>query len=1016
MTDFKLNCCELFERFPLYNYRTPEAVSETRSLFVLLIGYGPRLETILSEVLTNGQLLDTDLDVTVVNMSAKDSSASLMEKAPYLNHFARILADEDIIANPSDLDRLCTLRFETADLTPEAMPEILAKHNKSSYIMISADNDPRNHDIAKECSRFELNHDTLIAYVQQNDTGEIKVMSPTSDADSFDRVNETAYFERLEKIALNLHYAYTKSENERARVDQIIQEFREPYNYVSNIEAASHLRSKLLCCGITESSFADAAAKFSKLITACPETASKLSVLEHKRWMMEKLLDGYHQLENLDLIYSRRDIKTHSAADKWHSCLVSCDPTGASHITAEDWKLSEKNINAASLDALDRMSLRLRRKCGQLSRANHARVDELLTTIRVALNEHTTFSRDSLAAETRMEFAISQMYQQKKSALPLYEREFRALKTRIETENKTQAFLLNESLGLLDTALLPLKEFISYKDYKAADRNSVAMIPFVLSHKTRPALVKILSDKSFDNLFSTWKLEPDSVTFIGFAADPRELTRVRRQAEIVRDFISDAELTDKIHWHIIVPASFPDLERAKEELSPVWNCSVCSAEALTLSPVSATLDTILDSAVADYLDVTGADPLIARAAETIASRKNIPTLYVKDSAIHNLFGAPELEYPSPRKGMTVSEMFALSGAVIEDSEGSRLSDLSKNYEKFWQIAQSASSWNVFCEYITAAYNETEKPQKSFSIADPGAKNARASFILKADVAAALLPVMRELEELGYISKITISSESENLRNISFKAPGETTADNLRSGLIDLCSKYTSSSSFTLKKSSDRVRVILSDLSVRNLKLPEPEWEEYQQILTDLANCEILLNLTRDSDDMYSFQFASADVRNAFQMSGRVLEFYVYYSALLEGHFNDVNMGWKFLHTSSENSAENELDVICVKGVSALFISAKMVSAASLKTKLNYVLYEISILTDRFGVNAVPVLAAPRISRYETDDQGVRKLSNEARSALKRGVFLLGAEYFQSSAVLGKTLDQIMDGNTDIEQI
>lgn len=119
----------------------------------------------------------------------------------------------------------------------------------------------------------------------------------------------------------------------------------------------------------------------------------------------------------------------------------------------------------------------------------------------------------------------------------------------------------------------------------------------------------------------------------------------------------------------------------------------------------------------------------------------------------------------------------------------------------------------------------------------------------------------------------------------------------------------------------------------------------------------------------------------------------------------------FIGIASKGAAENEIDVICTKGTSSLFISAKMVNAKQLTTsnKLNYVLYKIVLLAERSGVNAKPVLAAPSLRQFTTDRQtGKRMYSPEVRLALSRGVYLLGRECFQDGA-LGKVLDNIMDG-------
>ena len=147
----------------------------------------------------------------------------------------------------------------------------------------------------------------------------------------------------------------------------------------------------------------------------------------------------------------------------------------------------------------------------------------------------------------------------------------------------------------------------------------------------------------------------------------------------------------------------------------------------------------------------------------------------------------------------------------------------------------------------------------------------------------------------------------------------------------------------------------------------------------------------------------------------MLEYYIYYSALLDAHFDDVEMGWHFQHSAAEDSADNELDIICTKGLSSLFISAKNVTAKKISddaSYLKYVIYEISLLADRFGINAKPALAMPEVDQFQFNDKTQEwEFSKEVKSAYSRGVYLLGKECFKGD-VLGEVLDRIADGRDD----
>lgn len=1013
ITDFKLSCCKLFDSFPLYHYRT-ESEGTTQKLNVLLMGYGSRMETILHEILTNGQLLDTDLSVTVVSPAAPGMCRSLQEKAPYLGHFVGIYLNYQPLSTPDESDRIAALHFDEARLTPENVPDLLLERCECNYIIISTGSDEKNLALAKACTEFIADQKTLIAYVQKRAAvEEIEVISPLTTLHPFGTEKEALYRKQLEQIAFNLHFVYEKSQNERARIPQILERFYEPYNYVSNMEAAVHIRSKLACCGIETDDQLEAAQKFHHLMTQQPDLVNQLSVLEHRRWMMEKLLQGYRQLEELNLIYSRRGVRTHSSEERWHCCLVSCDPTGQSRIRPEDWKNADKAGAMTHLDQLDQMSLRIHWKCAQISKTNRPHVLEMLQSIRSALTGHITFSENTLETEKQMELAISQMYQQKKSAIPLYEREWHTLKELISAEGMLQSTMLTEQLCLLNSALEPLIEYISKKDYKKADFHFIEKIPFVLTHKTILSMMKILSEKNADNLFSAWQLEPESMTFLGCAGQMTELEQLRQQADNILRFVKESGLSAQVSWHIIVPEFMGILKKDKKELFRKWDCILHAAPTLQAEHINTVTDEILSNLSVDLIDVSGSDRLLSRAAERSAEQKGIPLVYVRKGQILNLADAVQWEYPAPRKNMTVREMFSLSGAVLQAEEGSKLSDISALYEKFWNIANQTNLWSAFCSCVQEAFKNTPKPTKTYKL-NPAETEPSIRFIeVRPDVTAALIPVLNRMQKLGFVLELAISASENDMRCIRFTAPGQKFATFLRASLIELCEKFTSSSYFHLKRNGYMVILTLCDFSVKKMVLPEEHQDSYKKLLAQLGSSQILTNLTWTAAGEYSFNFASADILNAFQLSGRVLEYFLYYSALLEGHFTDVSMGWKFLHSSSSDSAENELDVICTKGTASLFISAKMVQADLLKyqNKLNYFLYEVSLLADRFGINTKPVLAAPALPQFEERD-GKRVLSAEVQGALRRGVYLLGQECFSSAQSMGQVLDNIIEGREE----
>ena len=98
------------------------------------------------------------------------------------------------------------------------------------------------------------------------------------------------------------------------------------------------------------------------------------------------------------------------------------------------------------------------------------------------------------------------------------------------------------------------------------------------------------------------------------------------------------------------------------------------------------------------------------------------------------------------------------------------------------------------------------------------------------------------------------------------------------------------------------------------------------------------------EEYVSFTFRDYQIRTWLRDVGSVLELYVYKACLDSGLFNDVRtstvVDWNIDEKS--NAVSNELDVMCTRGITPVFISCK---TCMIRTEA---LNELAILRDRFG--------------------------------------------------------------------
>lgn len=1014
VTDFRLSYCKLLQSYPLTDYRI-HIGNGNYLLPILLIGQGTRMSTLLNETLTQGQLLETSLEITIATTNVKKYYDSLITAAPYLPHFAKILLNGEEKCTPKPENKLCTLNFKKISFITEQVDTFLHE-NTYSYILISTGNDVINHQLAESIAQT-CSSKAFIGYVQKN--ANVDEIIPSLVV-PFGVGKQKSYRDNIDNIALNLHYCYSKSQNERIPIDQITEEFKDdPYIYTSNIAAALHMRAKLACCDILDDDPLIAAKKFASLMKKDPQIIDRLMVVEHKRWVISKVLDGYSQLENIEWIY-RNGATTHSVRDKWHCCLVSSMPSAKSRITEDDWD-NTATIIRSDLDDLDTITLQIHERCRVLSRLTNSQVNDLLQAIRMAIYEHLEFPLQIFSLLDDLERAILQIRQQKKSAIALYAHLLNRLKEIIFQENGLASGFILDSLNTLHNAMLPLIEFTSCKNYKEQDRYLVEYIPFALTHKIQPTIIKILSKNNAENLFSSWQLEPKKLYLFSMATTNTELLQIREQYSNIKKFAENSLSQTTLVQIILLPNSFLNRQFIDEGILIIE-----IPQEASLINLTQVLPPVIKACSAEYIDITGGNPLLSRAIEHCAVLESIPTFFVENGKMIGLNGAQELSFKSPEKSLTVKEMFDISGAEFRTSESQRLSDLSLCYEKLWQIENEYKNyWASFCKTLNEAIEINKKGsqyEKVFKFQSQGESTKSLQSLVR-DVSAsaiqAIVPQLVKIQELNYINDLFVfRSHDRKTYNISFTdnvaySPSDN-YDTLSTFLQKSCDNFQPSYEFSM--TNDNGCLEYDDLLVKNMPTIVSAGSYNNRlyyILSALSNAGLIKHYQYNKNqNIGSFRFASKDIKRCFEKAGSVLEYFIYYSAL-EADFDDVDMGFEFFHDHSIDAASNEIDVICTKGTTSLFISAKLRSPNFFTDNLKYVLYEISLLTEKFGTTAAKaVLVAPSINQFQEGIFGEVTYSSFVSNALRRNVYLLGRECVKDSITLKQVLANIMSGKDD----
>ncbi len=118
----------------------------------------------------------------------------------------------------------------------------------------------------------------------------------------------------------------------------------------------------------------------------------------------------------------------------------------------------------------------------------------------------------------------------------------------------------------------------------------------------------------------------------------------------------------------------------------------------------------------------------------------------------------------------------------------------------------------------------------------------------------------------------------------------------------------------------------------------------EEALRDLERIGFLRELSMDREEGVRFLFRDGQIRQWLRDVGSVLELYTWKTCLDTGLFDDVRLSavvdWE--GSGTRDAVSNELDVMCTRGVTPVFLSCK---TNELKTEA---LNELAILRDRFG--------------------------------------------------------------------
>lgn len=1011
------------EKYPLYRYRNSDG-----DIHVLCIGGGVFVQQMILTLISCGQMLDGRLHIHVVsNETEVRIKCKLLEKAPELKKYSNIDGKSQF--------EYVTFSFEKVEdiLNEPVCKGVLDRYSTAHYLLVSLGNNRSNMDTANLCAKIlfekagENHRRVVINYycaedVANNTSGNIKKqkMPDWIEVNAFGN-SLSGYTNTMRVLGmrtLRVAHLYDRLSDSRTSLWESAKKLiADNYAQKSSCASAIHLKYKLASAGIDPDSenLPEIIGKYFETLST--EKRGRLLELEHRRWIMFMIADGYscpdlHEIK----LYGFETIGDPSGAKfnnswkctnkKLHPCLVACNTRGR-QISPEAWEQYStwEQIAASDFDPLDKTSLLLhilsRHKCLQRQNKVKNLFAEIAGKLSSAEEEAAVFpaenmlQQDHFGALKKILHVISHdicleveqlTYKGDHGKLHALLRAFSDLSINI-----------SEEVYQLTNMLSVFIEYASFKDYKEPDEVIVSFLPWLLYSGEKLTLIKPVSKTIAENMTGPLAIEPVDLVYLGME-DHAEWTMFLRE----QGYLGALEYR-ALHDHS-VNAFYNAME-----------------------------DVILQHQNKCVVDITGANECAVIAVQrltvkyaNVAIIRSDETGVIED--IHRFGVAPAYKLT---RGISAREIYMLHGAQeIPGTSGQYMIQLT---------AFAPALWRLFLEYkqvweMTTAFFAHRRTSgaglwiEGLKIDD----TTQWKEYHRNTVAGShwdtlqLTPIFEQLDRVGIIRKLSIK-EHIGMVYVSFQYPSSDNDYVFRAFNRFFAQRVPIATiPFTCEIKNVREHVFDVDIKnaclvdcyskkldfsdQRNAKYGEGRRFPYAAMEPILRRAEEL-GLISDLDFSISpeervvsikFSYPNISVRECLQKEGNVLELYTWNEARKTKNFDDCAANFSFRW---KENVKNEVDVVLTKGLKSLIISCKT-------AKYNKAhLYEIKYLTDRFSVNSKPVIIYSSEKAVENGhlSPDLNPVKNRAKAM---GVYLIDLNEIEEGT-LGEKLIQIMSDTVQL---
>ena len=1015
-------------QYHLYNYPLYSCMPKNAPVLnVLLAGFGSVGQKFLDACLQVGLLPGKKLSVTVLTDDLSDCDLYLADRPELAEHFninGSLQERSEVFENVSFREISFSEENceENSDLLRKYLYE-LEEEERPHYIFTALEDDAVNLAAADACRKTaqEMGISCAVSCVLENMHFPAKKHPGVQPVFvGADRKKDPNYRE-IERMAFNCHLIWERNLNVNFRT--VREDFLRPYNHDSCVSSVLSLKYKLygIEIDIDKTGLKKAAvlAEGRALSSSRKNDPVKneLIWLEHRRWMAEKLCQGWCRIRNLEECMNGT---TKDERAKRHVCLL---PSRPDQMLAQLSAAGRKNLWDAApeselnkLDDLDRMSVMLHR--AYVHKADEVRKKNLLSgslmrSIRMLLEGN----KEAYDAFQEWYICLQEIWIGNSEKERLYKGLLQDFMEEVKQLPETTRKALEEQVKAFEALFDPIRLSIQYQNWKDEDARLIENIPFILTYTEDTYMVIPFetgsSTEVFHNVAAATVVNPARILYLFLADKKQDLKKLSQSFPHIVEYMKKKEIRADVELIL----AYRDAAIAEEEIELKAKLTMLSDKKHYPIRFMYAADT------ADFVSKLEAElKKKSRNREFFVLERNKTglSMMLDGAGLYKRF--PNYTFDSEKISFTTDgacEMLrfiqkkpfitATDMASVKRSVGSsrRQPEFYEDYNSLWKkYREDTMSWKLLCGKLAgraaeqdtlALFRKKENEGKQTLVKHP--------YLLPFACSRSASRIIEVLKENGIAEKGTcVEAYSSGACKVEILdcCGNKEMYDRLFSHVYEL-SDPEALSVWTEGKIC-QVRVCYDDLRADGVRIDGQRKAKLLSLLQYFRDKGFIINLKEGADDKVSFVYGTRQIKELLTTAGKMLEVYTYHKAKETGQFDDVVSSFE-IEWEGRGKLRNEFDCILTKGFRTLFVECKA------RSEIEQDFYfKLVGLARSFGINATTVLIADTQEKENTETARMNELQRT------RGEMMDVITIWKKAEIenIGHTLLRIINGKYSAE--